>query len=114
MEIWCLGIIIDKYPIFSECLVLLSNLLLIFQPWANTSLFLVPNYKKFLDFQIVFDFNQYWLVRCLFIRKEETSDKVSNYPPSCSYFVNWIAHGVELWVLFPIIEFPQDHLGVNL
>ena len=89
-----------------EFLVRSLNSFSIFQPWI--SIFLEPSFRKFLDLQIVFDDNQYWLVQCRFIKRIETSEKIPNYPPNCTHFVDEIDYGVDLWVLFPKTGFPED------
>ena len=84
----------------------------IFQEYI--SLLLEPNFRKYLDFQIVFDDNQYWLLNCHFIKREETSEKPSNYSPNCYYFVERIQYGVDLWVLLPKTEFQENEMEVRI
>ena len=71
------------------------------------SLFLEPSCRRFLDFQIVEDDNQYWLVHCWLIRERKTFTGYPQNPPKCGYFINEIWYGIDLRILFPKKEFPE-------
>ena len=69
--------------------------------------------KKLLDFQIVFDGNEYWQVQCCFYRKRYGCRKHPVYPPHCSHFVKKINFGVEFRVLFSKTDFPERSRAVR-
>ena len=73
-----------------------------------------PSYRKYLDFHIIFDHNQHWLVHCWFCRRIEKCGKFPTYPPSCTHYVSQIKYGVDLWVLFPKTGFPEKSGEVRL
>ena len=80
----------------------------------GVSFLLEPSYIKFLDFQIVFDDNQYWIINCEFNRQKERCEMLTNYPLNCSHFVKSVRYGVELCVILPKIGFTEDKNKVRV
>ena len=77
------------------------------------TILLEPNYRRLLDFEIVFDDNQYWLVDCVFTKREETCEKFLHYPKNCGHYVGKVYYGMEIWVLFRKTEFLENLLDVR-
>ena len=75
----------------------------------SMSLYLEQNCRRELDFQIVFDNTQYWLVNCYFYRQQKKCKKLSKYPDNCSHFVKKIHYGVDLKIYFSQNKFPKTN-----
>ena len=74
------------------------------------NLLLEPSYRRFLDFQIISDDNEYWLVWCQLITRIET---FRNYLRKYSNVVDEIHYGIELWGIIPKIAFPENNMDVR-
>jgi len=72
--------------------------------WTVTSLLLEPTCKKLLDFQIIFNDNEYWQVHCFFYRRRYGCRKHPIYKSNCSHFVKKVNLGVEFRVQFSIAD----------
>jgi len=81
--------------------------------WIYPTLYIEPSCKKVLDFQIIFDNTPYWQIQCCFSRRKEESKNPLDYPFNCSHFISEIDHGVDFWIYFPKIGFPEKMAEVK-
>ena len=77
------------------------------------SFFLEQSYKSLLDFGIVFNSNQYWQIRFYFLRKRIKLDQLPGYQINGVYIIDEINYGMEIWIQFPKLGFPQEKSEVR-
>jgi len=79
--------------------------------WISHSL--EPTYRKLLDFQNITDGNQYWQFHYCFIQQRFRTNEHLNYLSGCTHFVSCVDNGVDLWVQFPKMGFPESQEKVR-
>ena len=72
-----------------------------------------PNCRRKLDFEIIYDNDQYWEFRCCLKRRAIKCKKSPKYPLNCSHFVSKVDYGMDLWVLLSKTDFPESREKVG-